>query len=114
VHTGADPPPRWSTDRSSPNFGKWAPFDPAALNEVRPDGSGPLGTNGFAPGSLLSPFASPQTFLHNAAVISLADVLNNVHQDRWSGYAEQRGGSCQRSSNSSNRSTRLRCRSSES
>ncbi len=53
-------------------------FDPAALNEVRATGAPSLGADGFAPASLLSVFAFPQTFLHNGAVDSLDAVLNNV------------------------------------
>lgn len=53
-------------------------FDPAGLNEVRANGAAPLGADGFAPASLLSVFAFPQTFLHNGSVSSLDEVLNNV------------------------------------
>lgn len=53
-------------------------FDPTALNEVRQNGAPPLGANGFAPGSLLSLFAFPQTFLHNGILTSLSAVLDNV------------------------------------
>lgn len=61
-------------------------FDPAALNEVRQDGSASLGADGFVPPSLLSVFAFPQTFLHNGAALSLAQVLDNV-QHRSAGTA---------------------------
>ena len=53
-------------------------FNPAAFNEVRQNGTPPLGANGFVPPSLLSIHAFPQTFLHNGAATSLDDVLNNV------------------------------------
>jgi hypothetical protein len=53
-------------------------FDPNAFNEVRADGTAPLGVSGFAPPSLLSLHAFPQTFLHNGAATSLDQVLNNV------------------------------------
>lgn len=54
-------------------------FDLALLNEVRDNGSTPpLGASGFAPASLLSLFAYPQTFLHNGGAGSLDEVLNNV------------------------------------
>ena len=53
-------------------------FDPTAFNEVNANGAPPLGNDGFAPASLLSLHAFPQTFLHNGAASSLDDVLNNV------------------------------------
>jgi mono/diheme cytochrome c family protein len=53
-------------------------FDPAFLNEVRQNAAAPLGADGFAPASLLSVFAYPQTFLHNGAQITLDGVLENV------------------------------------
>jgi YVTN family beta-propeller protein len=53
-------------------------FDPAGLNEVRQNAAAPLGADGFAPASLLSVFAFPQTFLHNGVVTSLGGVLDNV------------------------------------
>jgi YVTN family beta-propeller protein len=53
-------------------------FDPNGFNEVRADGTAPLGTAGFAPPSLLSLHAFPQTFFHNGAATSLDQVLNNV------------------------------------
>lgn len=53
-------------------------FDPIFFNEVRQDGSAPLGADGFAPGSLLSLFAFPKTFFHNGAVDSLDAVMENV------------------------------------
>jgi YVTN family beta-propeller protein len=53
-------------------------FDPNGFNEVRADGTAPLGTAGFAPPSLLSLHAFPQTFLHNGAATSLDQVLLNV------------------------------------
>jgi len=53
-------------------------FDAAAFNEVRANGAAPLGAAGFAPPSLLSIHAFPQSFLHNGAASSLAQVLNNV------------------------------------
>jgi hypothetical protein len=45
---------------------------------VRQNGAPPLGANGFVPPSLLSIHAFPQTFFHNGAAASLAEVLNNV------------------------------------
>jgi uncharacterized protein (TIGR03437 family) len=53
-------------------------FDPKAFNEVRQNGAPPLGADGFAPPSLLSLFAFPQTFFHNGSVSSLDAVLQNV------------------------------------
>jgi YVTN family beta-propeller protein len=53
-------------------------FDPTALNEVRQNGAPPLGADGFAPASLLSVFAFPDSFLHNGSQSSLAGVLDNV------------------------------------
>jgi len=54
-------------------------FDPSALNEVTANGTPPVvGPDGFVPDSLLSIFAFPQTFLHNGAAASLAEVLDNV------------------------------------
>jgi hypothetical protein len=53
-------------------------FDPAAFNEVRQNAAAPLGADGFQPGTLLSIFAFPQTFLHNGAASSLGGVLQNV------------------------------------
>jgi cytochrome c peroxidase len=53
-------------------------FDPTFFNEVRADGTPPLGADGFNPASLLSIFAFPESFLHNGAQPSLDDVLDNV------------------------------------
>jgi uncharacterized protein (TIGR03437 family) len=53
-------------------------FNPQAFNEVRQNGAPPLGADGFAPASLLSLFAFPQTFFHNGAANSLDAVLQNV------------------------------------
>ena len=53
-------------------------FDPAFFNEVRQNAAAPLGADGFAPASLLSLFAFPQTFLHNGAADTLDAVLSNV------------------------------------
>jgi YVTN family beta-propeller protein len=53
-------------------------FDPNAFNEVRANGAAPLGSSGFAPPSLLSLHAFPQTFLHNGSATSLEQVLQNV------------------------------------
>ena len=61
-------------------------FDPAALNEVRQNGAPSLGADGFVPPPLLSIGSFPQTFLHNGAAASLAEVLNNV-QHRSAGTA---------------------------
>jgi YVTN family beta-propeller protein len=61
-------------------------FDPAAFNEIRQNAASPLGAAGFVPPSLLSIHAFPQTFLHNGAVGSLGEVLDNVNH-RSSGTA---------------------------
>lgn len=53
-------------------------FDPTVLNEVRQNAAAPLGADGFAPASLLSVFAFPQTFLHNGVAPTLDVVLENV------------------------------------
>jgi uncharacterized protein (TIGR03437 family) len=53
-------------------------FDAKAFNEVRQNAAAPLGADGFAPPSLLSLFAFPQTFFHNGSAISLEAVLQNV------------------------------------
>jgi uncharacterized protein (TIGR03437 family) len=53
-------------------------FNPQAFNEVRQNGAPPLGADGFAPPSLLSLFAFPQTFFHNGSVNSLDAVLQNT------------------------------------
>src|SRR5262249_13608743 len=53
-------------------------FDSTVLNEIRQNATSPLGADGFAPPSLLSIFAFPQTFLHNGAASSLDAVLENV------------------------------------
>jgi len=53
-------------------------FDAAFFNEVRANGSPPLGARGFVPPSLLSIHAFPQSFLHNGAASSLVEVLDNV------------------------------------
>jgi hypothetical protein len=53
-------------------------FDAKAFNEVRQNGAAPLGADGFAPPSLLSLFAFPQTFFHNGSANSLDAVLQNV------------------------------------
>ena len=53
-------------------------FDPAFFNEVRANGSPPLGALGFVPPSLLSIHAFPQAFLHNGGATSLGQVMNGV------------------------------------
>lgn len=53
-------------------------FDPAVFNEVRQNAGAPLGADGFAPPSLLSIFAFPNTFFHNGVALSLDEVLQNV------------------------------------
>jgi cytochrome c peroxidase len=53
-------------------------FNPAFFNEVRQNAATPLGADGFAPASLLSLFAFPETFFHNGSVDSLDAVLANV------------------------------------
>jgi uncharacterized protein (TIGR03437 family) len=53
-------------------------FNPQAFNEVRNTGAPAIGADGFAPPSLLSLFAFPQTFFHGGAANSLDVVLQNV------------------------------------
>lgn len=53
-------------------------FNAQAFNEVRQNGAAPLGADGFAPASLLSLFAFPQTFFHNGSANSLDQVMQNV------------------------------------
>ncbi len=53
-------------------------FDAKAFNEVRNTGAPAIGADGFAPPSLLSLFAFPQTFFHGGAVNSLEAVMQNV------------------------------------
>ena len=53
-------------------------FDATAFNEVRQNGAPSLGADGFAPPSLLSIHAFPQTFFHNGVTTSLDGVLQNV------------------------------------
>jgi len=53
-------------------------FNAQAFNEVRQNGAPPLGADGFAPPSLLSLFAFPQTFFHNGSAASLDEVMQNV------------------------------------
>ncbi len=53
-------------------------FDATFFNEVRANGSPPLGAAGFAPPSLLSIHAFPQVFLHNGAATSLHQVMEGV------------------------------------
>ncbi|MEO8626716.1 MAG: YncE family protein [Betaproteobacteria bacterium] len=55
-----------------------ATFDATAFNEVRQNAAPALGVDGFAPASLLSLFAFPQTFLHNGVETTLDGVLANV------------------------------------
>lgn len=53
-------------------------FDATFVNEVTTNGAPSVGVLGFAPPSLLSLHAFPQTFLHNGAATSLGQVLENV------------------------------------
>src|SRR5262249_42298695 len=46
-------------------------FDAGALNEVNANGAPSVGSDGFAPPSLLSLSAFPQTFFHNGSAASL-------------------------------------------
>lgn len=56
-------------------------FNPQAFNEVRQNGTPAIGADGFAPPSLLSLFAFPQTFFHSGAADSLDAVMQNtVHR----------------------------------
>ena len=72
-------------------------FDPAFFNEVRQNAAPPLGADGFAPASLLSVFAFPKTFLHNGALDSLDDVLNNVtHRSSGTGGVDTLSNSADR------------------
>ncbi len=52
-------------------------FNSTAFNEVRQDGTPPLGADGFVPPSLLS-VAFSQTFFHDGVANTLAETLNNV------------------------------------
>ena len=60
------------------NLKKVGTFDPAAKNEIRANVTAPLGADGYAPASLLSLFAFPQTFFHNGQANSLEEVMNHV------------------------------------
>lgn len=72
-------------------------FDPTAFNEVRQNAAAPLGADGFAPASLLSLFAFPQTFLHNGVLTSLEDVLANVtHRSAGTGGVDTLSASADR------------------
>jgi YVTN family beta-propeller protein len=53
-------------------------FDANSLNEVNANGAPSVGVDGFAPPSLLSLSAFPQTFFHNGSAASLDEVLENV------------------------------------
>jgi YVTN family beta-propeller protein len=75
------PPPAPGLVLNGQIFGelrKVGTFDAAAFNEVRANAGAPLGSDGFAPPTLLSIHAFPRSFLHNGAAGSLDDVLNNV------------------------------------
>ena len=77
----APPPGAGVVDAKGQLFGELrnvGTFDAAAFNEVRQNAGAPLGADGFAPASLLSVFAFPQTFFHNGAAASLNEVLLNV------------------------------------
>ncbi len=60
------------------NLKKVGTFDAAAKNEIRGTAAAPLGADGYAPASLLSLFAFPQTFFHNGQANSLQQVMENV------------------------------------
>ena len=53
-------------------------FSAQAFNEVRQNAAPAIGADGFAPPSLLSLFAFPQTFFHGGAANSLDAVMQNV------------------------------------
>ncbi len=53
-------------------------FDNTFFNEVRDNAAAPLGTDGFAPPSLLSAFAFESEQLHNGVALSFDEVLTNV------------------------------------
>jgi YVTN family beta-propeller protein len=53
-------------------------FNANDFNEVRDSAAPPLGADGFVPPTLMSIFAFPQTFNHNGAAATLAQVLQNV------------------------------------
>ena len=53
-------------------------FNAQVANEVRQNGAPAIGADGFAPPSLLSLFAFPQTFFHGGAADSLDAVMQNV------------------------------------
>ena len=53
-------------------------FNAQLFNEVRQNGAPAIGADGFAPPSLLSLFAFPQTFFHGGAANSLDAVMHNV------------------------------------
>ncbi len=53
-------------------------FDPTFFNEVTQAGAPSIGADGFVPPSLLSLHAFPRTFLHNGALTSLDQVLDNI------------------------------------
>src|SRR5262249_39868817 len=57
-------------------------FNPADFNEKKNTGAPSIGSDGFAPASLLSVFAVPELFLHGGGAATLDDVLNNVTHRR--------------------------------
>jgi len=72
-------------------------FDAAFFNEVRANGSPPLGAAGFVPPSLLSIHAFPQVFLHNGAATSLGQVLDNpTHRTAGTAGADLLGNAADR------------------
>ena len=61
-------------------------FSSQAFNEVRQNAAPAIGGDGFAPASLLSLFAFPQTFFHGGAANSLDIVMQNTaHRSAGSG-----------------------------
>ncbi|MSV29943.1 MAG: hypothetical protein EXQ52_14540 [Bryobacterales bacterium] len=60
------------------NLKKVGTFDATAKNEIRAAATAPLGADGYAPASLLSLFAFPQTFFHNGQANSLEQAMENV------------------------------------
>jgi YVTN family beta-propeller protein len=68
-------------------------FDAAAPNELRANGAGALGADGFNPPTLLGDFAMGP-FLHNGSALTLDQVMENVaHRSAGTGGVDRLGGS---------------------